>query len=412
MKKQIKTFLLIQTVFSLAVFITFFQGRLRSYNSTMLALSYRNGFTSRALLGTIYHVIEKILPGDQMNYSFALGFGVFCTLLMIPALLWFSKTVLEKTEESARIPAEILLLILALITMGTYSAGYNFLRVDMFMLLTSLLGITLLIKDKAAFLCIPLSVIGVMFHQGYVFMYFNIILITTVVLFLKAEEKKDKIKYGAYTVLSFVFASIFFLYFEMFSRNSGREVYETVRSEAEKLSYKGIYHTTLLAHETLGVDLDDTEYVLRVLNRLQTPLYIFFMLPFIILFIVFLKKLFKNSKDNKQKLLYIFYAIGAITMAPSYILKCDYGRWILSTVTYYIVSALMLIAIGDKNTVNAVAELDTKVRKAPFAPMILAYIVLFIPFLDVDICETIMHCLGLVDDIFPWLWDLPIWHYR
>ena len=59
---EIVKFMIMLTVFSFAVFITNYQYVIRSYNSTMLALSYKYGFTSRALLGTIYHLVNRILP--------------------------------------------------------------------------------------------------------------------------------------------------------------------------------------------------------------------------------------------------------------------------------------------------------------------------------------------------------------
>ena len=68
---------------------------------------------------------------------------------------------------------EYLALILSLCLVSTFSFPYNFFRVDIFMILVSLLGVLCLVKERAQWLVVPLSALGVMFHQGYVFMYFQ-----------------------------------------------------------------------------------------------------------------------------------------------------------------------------------------------------------------------------------------------
>ena len=78
------------TVFSFAVFITNYQYVIRSYNSTMLALSYKYGFTSRALLGTIYHLVNRILPIDMIDYTMAMRFAQVVTALFFLFLLAFA----------------------------------------------------------------------------------------------------------------------------------------------------------------------------------------------------------------------------------------------------------------------------------------------------------------------------------
>lgn len=95
---------------------------------------------------------------------------------------------------------EYLALIMSLCLVSTFSFPYNFFRVDIFMILVSLLGVLCLMKERAQWLVVPLSALGVMFHQGYVFMYFNLIL---VLLFYRALSwwKEDRGKARRYSLL-------------------------------------------------------------------------------------------------------------------------------------------------------------------------------------------------------------------
>lgn len=86
---NIRQFIMMLTFVDLATFITNYRGWVRSYNTTMLALSYEYGFTSRSLLGTIYHILDAVIPVDMMQYQNAIVFANVITVLFIVFLLYF-----------------------------------------------------------------------------------------------------------------------------------------------------------------------------------------------------------------------------------------------------------------------------------------------------------------------------------
>ncbi len=410
MDKVKKDYIAVLGVFGLIVFFTTCQWRVRSYNTTMLALDYKNGFTSRALLGTIYHILNGILPFDMMNYHAAFVFALVVTLLFLVLILIFAHACLKRTDSRLSDVAQVLLLLFIAFSMSTFSGGYNFLRVDIFMLTVSMLGALCLISKKAEFLVIPLSAVGVMFHQGYVFMYFNIILILLAVRLIDAQNNREKIRYGVYFASSFLVGSVLFLYFELFSRNSGKEVYDTVVAEAEALSYNGIYHTTLLAHEVLGVDLGDTERGLRLVNRIQFPIYILVMIPFIALFVIMFAGFFSEAKKEKTgRLKYLCILVGPLTMLPDFLLKVDYGRWVMSVVAYYFVVLMALLAMRDGPVETVMAALKAKLSSKLWGYMLLAYPVFFLPYWDVDICEAMRSANRWLADVIPHLYRYVEW---
>ena len=410
MLKDKKGYTAMLGLYGLIVFFTTCQWRVRSYNTTMLAFDYKNGFTSRALLGTLYHLLDRLFPVNMINYRAAFVFAVIITLLFLVLILLFAKKVLSLCNPQLKDAVMVTFLLFISAAMATFSGGYNFLRVDIFMLAVSMVGALCVISKKLEWLVIPLSAVGVMFHQGHVFMYFNIILVLLMIRLIDVENVREKARYGVYFVGSFLLGSVLFLYFELFSRNSGEAVYERIVEDAQALSYKGIYHTTLLAHEVLGIDLGDTERGLRLVNRIQFPLYIIVMIPFIVFFVVVFAGMFSEARKlGHGRFKYLCVLVGSLTMLPDFVLKVDYGRWVMSVVAYYFVMLLALLAMRDEVTENVIARLNVRFSEKLWSYMLPVYPLFFLPYWDVDICEAMRSANRWLADVIPHLYRYVDW---
>lgn len=397
-QKEINRFMIMMIFFGFFTFVCSYQNVVRSYNSTMLALSYEYGFTSRSLLGTIYHVIDKILPINMIDYTVALRFAQICTVFFFAFLYVFVYLCVRSCNEKYLKPCEYLIVFFMLFTISTFSAGYNFFRVDLFMIIVSLIAALLIIYEKAEWLVIPLSAIGVMFHQGYVFMYFNIILVLLLVKFFSEEEtnkNKRKWKYGLLFLFSFLIGSVLFLWFEFFSRSNGASIYEHIVNEARNLSYNGAYHSTLLAHEVLGIDLSETETGWRLINIIQLSIFTVLFMPYIVITIKFFKRVLQKSQTKVQKFKYWIVILGAGTMLPDFLLKIDYGRWVLAVIVYYSVVILALAMMNDRIVEEQLLDTYHEITNKPWAIFFLVYPIFFIPLWDVDI-SGFMQIFGTI----------------
>lgn len=403
-EKEIFRYMLMMIMFGLVIFVCCYKNIVRSYNSTMLALSYEYGFTSRALLGTIYHVIDAILPIDMINYSMTLLFAQICTALFFLFLYLFIFLCLKKCREVSVKPCEYLFMFFMVYTVSTFSAGYNFFRVDLFMIVVGMVCALILVYGKAEWLVVPLSAIGVMFHQGFVFMYFNIALVILAYKFLSAD-RKGKWKYGTIFVLSFLIGSILFLWFEFFSRSNGAAVYEDIKNEAYLLSYNG-YHITLLQHEVLGIDLAEAEAELHKINIVQLPIFTLFCMPYLVIFGKFFSRLIKGVKTKIDKFKYIIVAIGSLTMLPDFILKIDYGRWVLAVMIYYVVVILALAMMHDENVEKQLHDVYEWISKKPWAFLLVLLPIFLLPLWDIDINGLLQHFGNKIND-----WFLDYYHF-
>ena len=375
--------MLLLSAVTAALFLTNYRGMVRYYNTTMLALSYQYGFTSRSLLGTLYHLLDAVLPVDLISYRCVVIVATVCTLAFFAFLLWFCYVCLKKCSmESIRF-VEYLLLLLVIALDSTFSFAYNFFRVDLFMIWTVLIAVLCMLKEQSAWIAVPLSAVGVMFHQGFVLMYFNLILVFLFYLiFTRRDHKK---KYTVLFLLSFGIGSALFLWFELFSRSNGAAVYDRVAAEAEKLSWHGIYHEPLLYHEVLGIDISDSETMFYHMNHVQLLLFVLCTLPFLVYGISFFVRLIRRGEGVLNKLKYLAAAVGAATILPDLLLKVDYGRWMLSVCVYYLGILLILFLMHDP-AAEQIAHSDmARFQTKPWLFALLLIPVLLVPFLDVDI---------------------------
>lgn len=383
-QKEIKSFMMMLMFCGFGLFLVCYQDVVRSYNSTLLALSYEYGFTSRSLLGTIYHVLDYVLPINMISYDSVLNFARIVTGIFFLFLYLFVFLCLKKCRVEFIKPCEYLILFFMLFTIATFSGGYNFFRVDLFMMFVSLICTLLIVYGKAEWLVIPLSAIGVMFHQGYVFMFFNVSLVLLFYKFLSVD-KKGKIKYGIIFSSAFLLGSALFLWFEFFSRSNGAAIYDQIVEEARNLALNGQYHTTLLYHEVLGVDLSETERAFRKINIVELSFFTAFFIPYLVVTVQFFKRLLKRATTKLEWFKYFIVAIGAATMLPNFILKIDYGRWILAVITYYAIVIFSLVAMKDKKVEEQLMDSYNKIKEKPWAFIFVIYPVLFVPLWDVQI---------------------------
>lgn len=401
-QREIRKFMIMLSVVNLALFAVTCRGMVRSYNTTMLALSYEYGFTSRSLLGTLYHLLDAVLPLDLIDYRAVVATAYVATILFVLFVEYFLYRCLRCCEGEMVKYGEYLALILSLCLVSTFSFPYNFFRVDIFMILVSLLGVLCLVKERAQWLVVPLSALGVMFHQGYVFMYFNLIL---VLLFYRAlswwkEDRRKARRYGLLFALSFLVGSVLFLWFEFFSRSNGAAFFDTIKSEAEKLSYDGIYHSTLLYHEVLGIDLASTEEEFSRVNAVQILMCGIVCLPMLVFAVRFFAGLIKKAKGASEKWKYLAVVLGAATILPDFLLKIDYGRWMAAVAGYYVGIVLALLAMKDPIMETQVRESGERLIQRPGIALWIMVVILLLPFLDVNIDPFFRHLGSIVNKNF------------
>lgn len=372
-------------------------------NATMFAFSYKYGFISRGLIGTIYQGINKIVPFDMMNYTWIVRYNFVATVIYVLLLCGFYCVCLKRCRESIEHCMQYIIILLTIFAVPIFVGQYNFGRSDMYCVIVSLLAVMLIITQKVEWLVIPLAALGVMVHQGYVFMYANVILVLLLYRFFRGS-KKDKIKYGILFLSTFLVISILFLYFELFSHADGETIYGDIVHTAKAICKDGWYHIDVIDKEILGIDLTEREIIFHKYNIVQFPIFLLLMFPHIILVYRFFTQIIQKTTNKVEKYQYILISVGALTMLPDLLLKVDYGRWMFAIIFYYLVVILVLMSMNDSNVINVCQTmLQTAQSNRPYWLMLLLYPILLQPLGDVNICEVTEKIANVINyQILHW----------
>lgn len=387
--KKIRLFLLALMGVAVVCVLQYFDHAINAQDTTIFAFSYKYGFISRGLLGTVWGLADKVLPFSIMNFKAIYGFTGFVTFFFFVVLFFWYYGCMKKCKPSHIGVMQNLIVLLSMFSFPMFVTEENFGRLDVYLMIFTILCCILLVEEKAEWLIVPVCIVCVLLHQGFVFMNVNIVL---VLLVYKIVMKKGRTrrKYIAIFLCTFLSISIFFLYFEFFSHMQGAEIYDEVVKLAKSLSQDGkSFAESLVNHEILGKDVFGDEYIYHLINYIQAPMFVVLYLPYLIIFVLFFRRLLRGQKGG-QRLAYLAVLFGAVTLLPEIILKVDYGRYVYAGIFYYMGTVLCLMAMGDEHVSGQMEELKEEIKsKVPAAGVLLMYPLVLMPFGDLHIFEKV-----------------------
>ncbi len=392
-EKKDRLFLVALMAFCAVCVLYYFSHEMSQYSTTLYALSYRYGFISRGFIGTVWQWLDQILPFDLMNYYSIYHMNLLFTAILLLFFFGFYALCLRCIPEEQKSSAKYLILFFSVFSFPMFVTRQNLGRIDIFLIMITLLCLMLLISGKAEWLILPLCVLAMLIHQGFVFTNINIIL---TLLLYKAYSGKNKKRYLWIFAVTLLAVSALFLYFEFFSHHAGEAVYQEVAEEARALSQNGEYYEMLLKHELLGGDVYEDEAFWHLQNRVETPIFLLLFLPLLIPACCFIRAAWQKTEKEKRWLYLLLFA-GAGTLLPEIILKVDYGRYVYAAVFYYMTLILALMCMGDRPIPQAVLQIKDRLKqKSHFSILLLLYPLLFMPLYDTEISKLTYQIMRLI----------------
>ena len=164
-----------------------------------------------------------------------LRFTLIVTIAFYILFFAFCYQCMKRCEGKYLGRVQYLILFYAVFVVSMFAYKRNFGRLDLYLMAFTVMGVMCLIAQKAEWLIIPFSIICVMYHQGYVFMFYNVLLALLVYRLLSVENKKSRVYYGVILAMSLLGCAALFLWFEFFSRSNGAMIYDQVAKEATDL---------------------------------------------------------------------------------------------------------------------------------------------------------------------------------
>ena len=410
LEKNTKIYILLMAVFAVVMIVRNWGHGINSMNATMFAFSYKYGFVSRGLAGSVYALLCKVLPFDIMNYSSLVRICFVLTICFYVFIFCFAVFCFKRINSSMDSHMMKIVFVLLCFTVPMFVGEYNFGRTDMYMAFLSMASLMLIIYGRAEWLVIIFSALGVMVHQGYVFMFVNVVLVALLYRIISTNDK-ERTKYIVIFALTFIVVSVLFLYFELFSHIDGESAYESIVGNAKLLSSNGEYHADVIDKEILGIDLSSRETVWKKINILQVPLYTILMIPYLIILFRVFRGLFKRSITKADKWKYVICLIGIGTMLPDLLLKVDYGRWIYTIVFYYSMIFMFLLTQKDKAMEESLeCELRYMNRIGIVSVFVLSYPILLQPLGDVYICYVTESIVNIINNYLLHWWTYEDTH--
>lgn len=400
-EKRNIAFLFVMAIFAVICFVKYFDHSINAQDTTVFAFSYKYGFISRGLMGTLWLIMDYILPMNLMDFSSIYTFTKIVTVVWYIVLFWFYYVCLKKCDEKNEKNMKYLICFLSVFAFPFFATVQNFGRLDEYLMLLTVVCCILIVLEKHEWLIVPIVTICMIMHHGYVFMYLNIILVLFFYKILMNETKRKK--YIVLFALTFISASVFFLYFEFFSHPQGEGIYEEIVTLAKSLSKSGYsFSESMVNHEILGLDVYEDEMIFHIINAYETPIAMCFYFPYVIIGIAFLVRLFKG-KSVKEKWAYFAVAVGSLTLIPQIALKVDFGRYMFAGFFYYIAIVMCLIAMKDKHVIAQLEDSISRVKATlPAAKLLIAYPMMLMPFLDVPICWRFWELIDkFLYDLYP-----------
>lgn len=395
--KENRIFLTALALFVVVMIYRYFSRHMTEFNTTLYAFHYGYGFISRALLGSLWALIDWISPSDLMNYLSIYRFNEIMTLVYIIAFFLFFRCCLRYGAKEDMRNMRYLIIFLSIFAFPIFLCRMNFGRIDIFLFMITLGSLILLIKERVEWLIIPLCILAECLHHGFVFMNVNIILVLLLYKAIMKQEKRERRKYFVLFGIVFLTVSAFFLYFEFFSHADGEHIYEEVVDTATRISDTGDHYSReLVNHEILGEGVFMDEWKYHVANYIDLPIFLLFFFPYLLIAYHFFRNLL-NRKMIKEKFAYGMVLLGPCTILPEMILKVDYGRYVYAVFFYYITIIMCLIVMGDRTVAIQLEATKQEVKKrVPCAIFFLVYPMAFMPLYDTAIT--------MVDDLLRvWL---------
>jgi len=387
---------------ALAISFAFYDGTVNAYNSTLLAFWYKYGLISRGLAGTLYHGFTFFTGLEADDYLTVLHYTQCVYLVLLVVSFLFAIALLKQVRVQYKRPVMLGLFVYEIFVFPMFSHEENFGRLDTYLLILTLLAFLILLKDRWLWLLVPISFMGILFHQGYAFMYYNFLLAALFYRMKKGDSARRR-KYGAVLVISLLVCVTAFFYLELFSHGNASSYGEEIIASAEAMSEDGDYHEDVIDKEIYGIDITDreTEYRYIALTSLGAFLVIFS--PYLMIFGRFLKGFLAGEK--KEKGLYRFLALGGLTLLPLYILKVDYGRWTFALIMYYLLMYLWFYAVEDRGFSEYSGTFFQNIReKCSFSWMLLVALILYQPFAAIWVCTPAVRIASILNTYLFHLW--------
>lgn len=209
-----------------------------------------------------------------------------------------------------------------------------------------------------------IAVVCELIHTGYVFLYFNLILVVFYYkIFLEKGANIRPKKYIVYGIVTFVLTSVLFLYM----------MFAATAREGITIEYV-IERTAEFMHKPMEEIETQRELIQGYLFRdggfsgiaFDIKDYWLLLIVMLVLFSPFIYEVYRYwrlvaKEAGKIGVVYALIPFGVVTTIPMYIMHCDYGRWTYAAFFYEFACIWLLNVAGDGAAAKAASRMMERI---------------------------------------------------
>jgi len=368
---------------------------LSGWQSMSYVLSYKYGFCSRFLIGSIFRLIHPDYVSSQDAAVFvnsAVIFDCLITALVLGALLRAAQK--RGQFMLAAIPTLIYLAVPLNISIY-FSAGEHAGKLEIFLLPLMFLSAWLILKSKpgpkltAAVTVI--TVVALLIYQNYIFLCFPLILALLIYnLFIYGWNRRNIINS---LVICFV-TGIVFLYLQLFAKinaDSAAALSAQLQSQTDMIIINdAVFYEYFASFSEFFVDLMLFRY------GYQFKILIFDLLllsPAIFIYIYIWYKAFRSCQQKSEKLLLSSLQLCSLVFLPTYIITCDWARWSIWFIIFEAALVLILLYRNFAPMVSALSSTLDLIKK--YKALVILILVFFMSLTTLSVTEMFVVAKSL-----------------
>ncbi|HCC35960.1 MAG TPA: hypothetical protein DEQ02_10210 [Ruminococcaceae bacterium] len=312
---------------------------LQDYCVEFYFITYDFGFISRGLIGSLLSLIFPFLTQRALYFIIAAAL-----ILLSIVTARFLGGIIRKSDKNLK---NVLAYLAVLFCVNPASLSFlfsweNFGRLDIWLLIITIVCLLLITKNKALFLVPVFCAAAVMIHQNFIFLYFPLIFILLAYrAALTSRSRKNTvicIITGALTCAGFVY----FQFFGKIQRLSMETALQMMQSRTNYPVSVGPLQFEHYAPFKQHIDLLSEQGPL-LLIKLAIVLVIF--LPLIFIFVKLWRAALKSV--TRSRWIYIGFLLVLPAALPIFI-TVDWGRWLAHIIIGQFLLIFCLSAMNDE----------------------------------------------------------------
>lgn len=344
------------------VFLRFASYNISEDSLRILELSYKDGFISAGLIGTIYRGLNLVVPVELFDYEVIYVISKHILILYYVLVASFVVVIYGKRRELfEKNPALICLFVI--FTAGMFGCADTLGSYDMYQMIVVLIISILLFLQKAEWLTIPAVLVGILIHPSFLFKGFIIV----AALMIYKWKIHSENKYKSLLITSLV-----------------ASVTSFIASEASLVA-KIVGNTDLLGDRVIReASAILPEWAFHGTNYINLLIFLLFFSPYLLIGRDFFKRLYKRDIENVK--VYRLLQLGALFVLPEFIFKIEYGFLIYTVIMYYVLLIMYMLVQKDRAVIECIEEEKEVIKRIiPIPEVLIIYPLLLMPFIRISI---------------------------